>query len=140
MRQIGMQLLPEVFHKFPDSIPHISHQRKTGILHVNWKLYLRRQAAWVATGLLALVLKVVIPKPRAFTSGSESLPRAKNYFAGTCFSAWSKSAIKSSVSSMPTEYRISASGMPLAARSSRVDSTWLVVAGGPAMVSTAPRF
>ena len=25
MRQIGMQLLPEIFHKFPDSISHIGH-------------------------------------------------------------------------------------------------------------------
>jgi hypothetical protein len=40
MRQIGMQLLPEVFHKFPDSIPYIGHQGITGILHVHWKLYL----------------------------------------------------------------------------------------------------
>src|ERR1700733_350988 len=40
MRQIGMQLLPEVLHKFPDSIPHIGHQGITGTLHVNLKLYL----------------------------------------------------------------------------------------------------
>ena len=30
--------------------------------------------------------------------------------------------------------------MPLAARSSLLDSTWLVVEGGPTTVSTAPRF
>ena len=44
MGQIGMQLLPEVLHKFPDSIPHISHQGITGILHVNPKLYPRKRA------------------------------------------------------------------------------------------------
>ena len=37
-----MQFLSEVFHKFPDSIPHISHQGITGILHVNGKLYARK--------------------------------------------------------------------------------------------------
>jgi hypothetical protein len=36
-----MQVPPEVFDKFPDSIPHIGHQGITGILHVNPKLYLR---------------------------------------------------------------------------------------------------
>ena len=49
MRQIGMQFLPEVLHKFPDSIPHIGHQGITGILHVNPKLYPRKRAARVTT-------------------------------------------------------------------------------------------
>src|ERR1700722_3508366 len=53
VRQIGMQFLPEVFHKFPDSISHISHQGVTGILHVNWKLYLRRRQAWLQPADLA---------------------------------------------------------------------------------------
>lgn len=41
---------------------------------------------------------------------------------------------------MPAEYRTSASGMPIASRSFALGSTWLVVAGGPTVVSTAPRF
>ena len=40
---------------------------------------------------------------------------------------------------LKVEYRIRLSGIPMASRSSRVHSTWLVVAGGPTMVSTAPR-
>jgi hypothetical protein len=49
MGQIGVQFLPEVLDKFPDSIPHIGHEGITGILHVNWKLYLRKWGAWVTT-------------------------------------------------------------------------------------------
>lgn len=48
-----MQLLPEVFHKFPDSIPHIGHQGITGILHVNWKLYPRDPGRWLYTVVVA---------------------------------------------------------------------------------------
>jgi len=38
-------------------------------------------------------------------------------------SAWSRSAMRSSASSMPTEYRIKLSGIPMASRSSGVHST-----------------
>jgi hypothetical protein len=41
---------------------------------------------------------------------------------------------------MPVEYLTSDSGMPIASRSWALDSTWLAVAGGPTVVSTAPRF
>jgi hypothetical protein len=47
MGKIGMQFLPEVLDKFPDSIPHVGHQGITGILHVNPRLYLWKHGAWV---------------------------------------------------------------------------------------------
>ena len=40
MRQVRVQLLPEILDKFPNSIPHVRHEGITGILHVNQKLYL----------------------------------------------------------------------------------------------------
>src|SRR5215203_2115460 len=55
-------------------------------------------------------------------------------------SAFSRSEIRSSGCSMPVEYLTSDSGMPISLRSFALDSTWLVVAGGPTVVSTAPRF
>ena len=58
----------------------------------------------------------------------------------TFSSALARSSIKSLESSIPTEYLIKLSGIPIAARSSGVHSTWLVVAGGPAIVSTDPMF
>ena len=61
-------------------------------------------------------------------------------YALSAASAWSKSEIRSSVCSIPVEYLTSDSGMPIASRSRALDSTWLVVAGGPTVVSTAPRF
>jgi len=62
MGQIGMQFLPEVLDKFPDSIPHVGHQGITGILHVNPKLYLRKRAAWLqpmGSGRLASMVQQV---------------------------------------------------------------------------------
>ena len=49
MGQIGMQFLPEILNKLPDSIPHIRHEGITGVLHVNPKLYPRKRGTWVTT-------------------------------------------------------------------------------------------
>ena len=40
---------------------------------------------------------------------------------------------------MPVEWRMKPPGRPMASRPAAVHSAWLVVAGGPAIVSTAPR-
>ena len=57
-------------------------------------------------------------------------------FYGSEASACSRSASRSSMSSIPAEYRTSPGGMPAAIISSSVHSTWLVTDAGPTTVST----
>ena len=67
-------------------------------------------------------------------------PEASCVPARVADNALFRSEIRSSACSMLVEYLTSDSGMPIASRSRALDSTWLVVAGGPTVVSTAPRF
>jgi len=57
-------------------------------------------------------------------------------FYGSEASACSRSASRSSMSSIPAEYRTSPGGMPADIISSSVHSTWLVTDAGPTTVST----
>jgi hypothetical protein len=81
-----------------------------------------------------------VPPAQRRTSPSHRVGMVVDSQRQICPSAFSRSAMRSSTSSIPTEYRTRPSGMPMASLSSGVDSTWLVVAGGPTMVSTAPKF
>src|SRR5258708_1786496 len=53
--------------------------------------------------------------------------------------AWSRSAIRSSTSSMPTDNLTRLSVMPSRARSSSGNDPWLMVTGCPIRLSTPPR-
>jgi len=100
--------------------------------------YLEPQGKIKAHTLESLHLSVWDARKRLYALFSA---RAHNWANGSSFydseaSACSRSASRSSMSSIPAEYRTSPGGMPAAIISSSVHSTWLVTAAGPTTVST----